>query len=132
LHTPFHIDYSWWTQNDREWRVYLRSLLCPTHQESFVDLDEDETIDWVNPETAEVQRVDGLQHILLSHCSQQDGFLQQGTAIVEATFRLFMKNQNQPMTITEVGEALNRPAKPILRTLSGSRVYKGLRPIIEK
>ena len=25
--TPFHIDFDWWRENDREWRVHLRSLL---------------------------------------------------------------------------------------------------------
>ena len=32
IQTPFHIDFAWWEQNDRDWHVYLRSLLCAEHQ----------------------------------------------------------------------------------------------------
>jgi hypothetical protein len=128
--TPFHIDFSWWQQNDREWRIYLRSLLCSEHQEVFAGVLEDELTDWVDPDTAEVQQVDGLQHILLSHCAQADDFLGEHTALVESIFRLFIKNGNSPMSVEELAEKLNRPATPILRTLSGARVYRGIRPIV--
>jgi hypothetical protein len=131
LGTPFHIDFTWWQQTDREWRVYLRSLLCSEHQEVYADIDADETIDWVDPETAEVHQVDGLQHVLISHCSQRDNFLQEHTALVEAIFRLFMQNGNSPMNVEEIAQKLNRPAQPILKMLSGHRVYRGLRPILD-
>ena len=130
IETPFHVDFSWWQTADRDWKVYLRSLLCSEHSESYVANNEGEMIDWVDPETAEVVRVDGLQHVLLSHCAQQEDFLGEHTAVVEAIFRLFMMNGNTPMTVVEIGEKLDRPAKPLLRTLSGSRVYRGIRPII--
>ncbi len=32
LNTQFHIDYDWWGRNEREWRVYLLSHLCPEHR----------------------------------------------------------------------------------------------------
>jgi hypothetical protein len=92
LETPFHIDFSWWSQRDREWRVYLRSLLSPGDQERFADIiNGDVLVDWVDPETGEVQQVDGLQHVLISHTAQQEGFLDKRTAVVEAVFRLFLK-----------------------------------------
>lgn len=130
LQTPFHIDFSWWSQNDREYRVHLRGLLPPAYQESFDEL-EGKLVDWVDPETAEVQQVDGLQHILITEVAQRDDFLGERTALVEAIFRLLLKSGNTPMTAEEIGEQLNRPAKQILRTLSGPRVYRGLRPILE-
>ena len=61
---PFHIDFDWWEQNDSDWHVFLRSLLCPEHQESLADVQEGAMIDWVDPRTAEVQQVDGIQHAL--------------------------------------------------------------------
>lgn len=128
--TLFHIDFSWWSQNDREWKVYLRNLLSSEDQERFADIiDGDVMIDWVDPETAEVHQVDGLQHVLITHTAQQEGFLEERTAIVEAIFRLFLKNGNTPMTILEISEKLKRDPKPILKTLSGIRVYRGIRPI---
>ena len=33
LQTPFHIDFEWWKQSDRSWRIYLRGYLSPEDQE---------------------------------------------------------------------------------------------------
>ena len=43
-------------------------------REFIEDLTDEEMIDWVDPETAEVTQVDGIQHILISHCAKQEGF----------------------------------------------------------
>jgi len=71
LDTPFRIDFDWWKKNDRNWRVFLRSFLCDEHQILFEKLDNDEVVDWIDPKTAEVTQVDGLQHILITHCAKQ-------------------------------------------------------------
>ena len=128
LQTPFHIDFAWWRENDRNWHVDLRSLLCEQHQGVFADLPEDQLIDWFDPETAEVRQMDGLQHILISHCAQQDGFLTEHTALVDAVFRLLLASGNTPMSAEELSTQLGRPADTILKTLAGPLVYKGLRP----
>jgi len=129
--TPFHIDFDWWQKNERDWHVYLRSLLCAEHQEAFANFEEGQKIDWVDPATAEVKSVDGVQNALISHCVKQPDFLTEQTALVEAVFRLFLTNGNSPMSSIELGERLNRPANTILRTLGGARVYKGIRPLSE-
>lgn len=129
VQTPFHIDFDWWEQNDRDWHVYLRSLLCPEHQASLADVPEGTLIDWVDPQTAEVRPVDGIQHALMSHCALQPDFVNEHTTIVEAVFRILLVNGNQPMTAEELAKRLNRPAETILRTLTGPRVYRGLRPL---
>jgi hypothetical protein len=130
LDTPFKIDFEWWKHHDRDWRVYLRSFLCDEHQRIYEDLTDEEMIDWVDPETAEVTQVDGIQHILISHCAKQEGFLTSKMALVDSVFRIFLSNGNKPLTVKDLGELLNRPAETILRTFSGIRVYKGIRPII--
>ncbi|MFU8825919.1 MAG: hypothetical protein ACNA70_00330 [Brevefilum sp.] len=131
LTSPFQIDFEWWKKNDRDWRVYLRSFLCGDHQRMFEELDNDEIIDWVDPKTAEVKQVDGLQHTLISHCAKQDGFIGSNMALVDSVFRVFLSNGNKPLTPEELGEILNRPPTTILRTFSGFRVYKGIRPLSE-
>lgn len=131
LQTCYHIDFEWWRQNDRDWRVYLRNYLCPEHQEKFAEIDASEIFDWVDPETAEVQRVDGLQHILISHCARQETFITQQTTLVDSIFRLFLANGNTPLTPEELGTQLGKDARVILKTISGTRVYKGLRPCLE-
>jgi hypothetical protein len=130
LQTPFHIDFDWWRINDTNWHVGLQSLLCPEHQEAFAGLPEDQMIDWVDPESAEVRQLDGLQNTLIIHCAQQPGFLDEHTALVDAIFRLLLANGNTPTSVEELGTRLNRPADMILKTIAGPRVYKGLRPYI--
>lgn len=128
LETRFHVDFDWWRQNDRDWRVHLRGLLCPAHRESFASMVGNEVVDWIDPETAEVQQVEGLQHVLIAHCAKEPDFITERTSMVEAVFRVFLANGNTPMTPIELSEQLRRPPQTILSTLSGPRVYKGLRP----
>lgn len=129
LTSSFKIDFDWWKRNDRDWRVFLRSFLCEEHQRVFENLENDEVIDWVDPKTGEVQQVDGLQHVLISHCAKQDDFLTVNMALVDSVFRVFLSNGNKPLSPQELGEILNRPPTTILRTFSGLRVYKGIRPV---
>jgi hypothetical protein len=110
LQTPFHIDFEWWRANDNNWHIALQSLLCSDHQEAYANLPEGQMIDWVDPETAEVRQLDGLQNTLINHCAKQPGFLDEHTALVDAIFRLLLANGNIP--------------------LSAPRIYKGLRPFL--
>lgn len=126
--TPFHIDFDWWKQNERDWHVFLRSLLCAEHQEAFSNVEEGQMIDWIDERTAEVRPVDGVQHALMSHCALQANFTDEHTALVEAVFRIFLVNGNAPMSPEDISKRLNRPADTILRTLTGPRIYRGLRP----
>lgn len=131
LDTAWHIDYKWWEKQERDLRVYLRSHLCREHQaifQSHLDLQE---MDWVDPDTGEVRRVDGLQHTLRTHCSLQRDYITDRTPLVDAVFRVFLANGNTPLTARELGDRLGRNPDAILQTLSGLRVYKGLRPVEE-
>ena len=128
LNTRFHIDYDWWDRAERDLEVYLRSHLCHTHQETYADVDPARKVDHVDPETGEVTRVAGIQHVLISHCAQQPGYLTGQTSLVNAVFRVFLSNGNTPLSPEELGERIGRPAQMILRTLTGPRVYKGIRP----
>jgi hypothetical protein len=127
--TPFHIDFDWWKNYDNNWRVYLFSYLCPEHQAAFSQISQDIRVDWVDPETAEVRMVDGLQHVLINHCARQEEFVTSNTTLVDAVFRVLLAHGNDPMTPLELTEEIKRPAETILRTLSGQQVYKGIRPI---
>ena len=75
-----------------------------------------------------MQEVDGLQHVLMTHCAKREGFLTEHTTMVDAVFRTLLANGNAPMTPGELSARLGRPAEMILRTLSGPQVYKGIRP----
>ena len=128
LDTPFHIDFDWWQENERNWRIHLRSVMCAEHKEMYSTWIDDDMIDWIDPDTAEVKIVDGMQHTLMSHCALAPDFLTAQTSFVEAVFRLFLTNGNAPLTSREIAEKLNRSETTILRTLAGHRVYRGIRP----
>jgi len=129
--TRFHIDFGWWEKAERDWEVYLRSHLCEQHQASYAELETSSMVDWVDPETAEVTRVPGIQHVVISHCSRLPDYITPQTTLVHAVFRVFLANGNTPLSSTKLGERLGRPALTILKTLSGPRVYKGIRPYTE-
>jgi hypothetical protein len=131
LKTKFHIDFDWWERQSREFRVYLTSHLCREHQAAFADYSGGDVVDVVDPETAEVRKEDGIQHTLRTHCAREADFITPHTSLVDAVFRVFIANGNQPLSPEELADRIARPgqASTILRTLSGVRVYKGLRPV---
>ena len=131
IQTHFHVDFNWWQERDRDWRVFLQSLLCPEHQQAFAEMPDDHLVDFVDPMTAEVQRVDGLQHVLITHCAKRMGFISPHTTLVDAIFRIFLANGNVPMTPMELAQLSGRPPDLILRVLTGERIYRGLRPLLE-
>lgn len=128
LHTSYHIDFDWWKNHDANWRVFLLSYLCPEHQAAFSGAESSTMIDWVDPETAEVHQVDGLQSTLMDHCARLEGFYTEKTALVDAIFRVFLANGNAPLSPLDLSDKIGRPAETILRTISSPNVYKGIRP----
>lgn len=131
LDTKFHIDYEWWNREGRELRVYLLSHLGEEQRAYFSEYRDTEEIDWIDPITAEVRKVDALQRALRD-ASQRADFITAHTSLVDAVFRVFLANNNLPLTPIQLGERIGRPPMTILRTLTGINVYKGIRPLIEK
>lgn len=128
LQTLYHIDFEWWKIHDSNWHIFLFGCLCEEHQQLFDQRAENAMIDWINPETAEVTLVDGLQTTLMSHCAKLPNFVTPNTTMIDAIFRVFLANGNTPMTPPELSDRIGKPADTILRTLSGFQVYKGIRP----
>lgn len=135
LQTKFHIDFDWWERESHALRVYLMSHLCAEHQVAFAADAPLELLDRVDTETGEVVQIDSLQYTLGIHCAQQPEFLTPHLPLVDAVFRVFLANGNQPLSPEELAVAIQRPnqAQTILRTLAGNsqQVYKGLRPVLE-
>jgi hypothetical protein len=121
LETPYHVDYGWWDKADRNLRVYLKSHLCALHRDMYSESSVDTTIDWVDSYTAEVR----------THCSQQPDYITNDTSVVDAVFRVFLVNDNHPLSPRELAERIGKDPELILKTISGKTVYKGLRPVVE-
>ncbi len=128
LETQFHIDFDWWKNHDQNWRVYLHSFLCLEHQELFTIEENSPMIDWIDPVTAEVSIVDGIQHTLMNHCVKQPDFLENHTTIINSIFGIFLSNGNKPLTPEQLSSITGKSAITILRTISGPQIYRGIRP----
>lgn len=135
--TPFRIDLDWWKREGQDFRAYLMSHLCSEHRDQFLAHPETAEIDWVDPETAEIRRVDGLWHVLLQHCSRQPDFITPQTPLTDAVFRLLLMNNNRPMTPQEIAQSLRawthrwEDPRKILQTIGGRAVHRGIRPVLE-
>lgn len=129
LDTKYHIDYSWWQRtSDEDLRIYLLSHLPQEVRERIAHSEEGTVIDQIDPETGEVFRLDEIG-LALQEAAKAPDFINQYTSVVDSIFRVFIANGNQPLTPNELADAIGRPASTILKTLSGGRIYKGLRPI---
>jgi hypothetical protein len=131
LDTKIHIDYEWWEREGQELRVYLLSHLAPEQRAFFAEHRDTEEVDWIDPLTAEVRKVDALQRALREAASKDD-FVTPHTSLVDAVFRVFLANNNTPLSFIELSERIGRPPMTIMRTLTGPTVYRGLRPVIFK
>lgn len=130
LDTKFHIDYDWWESSGRNFRLYLLEQLCDECRNRFTSHHETEIVDWVNPDTGEVTEADALLQCLKRECAKQPDFISERIPLAAAAFRIFLINDNQPMSPRELHEMLSwKQPDMILRTLSGQVAYLGIRPI---
>lgn len=130
LNTKFHIDMEWWAQSGRDFRIFLRSQLCPRCQERFASHVATEMVDWVDPETAEVKRTDALWQTLRMECAQAPDYINDRLPLVSAVFRVFLANANAPLSPLELHQYIPwKSPEVILRTLAGPQVYLGIRPL---
>lgn len=129
LDTKFHIDYSWWKRSEEDLRAYLLSHLLPDQRERLSETDEQRIVDYIDPETAEVFKLDELG-LAIQIAAEDPYFINPQTSLVDSVFRVFLANGNLPMTPRELETRTGRPALTILRTLGGMRIYNGIRPVL--
>ena len=132
IDTKFQIDFDWWEQKGENFRVYLWSHLCPDCQQVYESHHGTEDIDWVDPDTAEVKRVDALWHSLQICCSRKPLFLTEQTPIIDAIFRVFLASGNTPLSALELYEVIGRRTpSTILRILTHGNTHRGIKPAPE-
>lgn len=87
-------------------------------------------MDWVDPETGQVFTIDQLWYTLQTQCSQKPDFLPEQLPLTASIFRLFIANNNTPLTPVEIHQYLHKKdARTILRTIGGRTIYQGIRPV---
>jgi hypothetical protein len=128
IDTKFCVDFDWWDEVGRDLRVHLHQHLCKSCREVYPTHVGSETVDWIDPDTAEVQSVDGLWHTLRTHCSLQQDYVVDEMPLTDAVFRVFLSNGNAPLTPVELATKIHRPPERILRVLGRGHIYDGIRP----
>lgn len=131
LDTPFHIDFDWWDKQGLDVNVKLISHLCPEHREAYAGQPVGDMIDWIDWQTGEVRPVDGLQYVITTHCSRQPGYVMRAPTLIEAVFRAFLSNANQPLTPRKLAPMVGHLPEQVLRVLGGRTVRLGLRPMVK-
>jgi len=131
LNTKYHIDFDWWAEQSLDFRAFLSSQLCETCQKQYADPRAGEEVDWVDPTTAEVKRVDALWQALKSCCSTRPDYISESTPLTTAVLRIFLANDNVPLSPLELADRLGGrfAAEAILRALSRGPVYRGIKPV---
>jgi hypothetical protein len=128
--TKFHIDYDWWEQSGKNFRIYLRDQLCEECRERFANYQNTEDVDWIDPDTGEVRRTDALRECLRTRCANDPSYINERLPLASACFRVFLANNNTPLSPNELHQLLPwKSPESILQTLSGGQVYFGLRPV---
>jgi hypothetical protein len=130
LHTKFHIDFGWWNKQDNNLKLDLKGHACPEAVEQAGRGDFPETFDWIDPDTGEVFNIDTLWHLIHTHCSRHQDFIDDRTPLTTAIFRAFIANNNTPLTSEEIYDILQKKDPDlILRTIGGRQIFKGIRPV---
>ena len=87
-------------------------------------------VDMVDPDTAEVTKANVLWEAIRACCSSKPDYITADTPLLDGIFRLFLTNGNQPLSILELHERLDKkPPEMILRMLTKGQVYMGIRPV---
>lgn len=129
IDTPYNIDFEWWKENDSGWRNALIRSMCDEHREFFQRQNDGASeVDVIDPETGEVTQRDIIQDILANHCAKEENFIQPSGPLTDSVFRIFLANNNQPMSCRELANFVNKTPETILKTLSGPRIYRGIKP----
>jgi hypothetical protein len=127
--TKFAIDYDWWERSNLDLRTYLYTRL-QIDPELTTETDVD-TVDLIDPFTAEVRQVDGFQYMLQAYFRQLPEDFAMQTSLVDAAFCVLLANANQPMTAQEIADRVGRQPEVVIRTLGGPKVYQGIRPVFD-
>lgn len=128
LDTKFQIDYDWWENDDNDLRAYTLTHLPQDLREKFEGEVEPRVVDFIDPKTGEITRLDELG-LAIREAARRDDYIDPQTSLVDSVFRVFLANGNTPRSPKELEADTGRDAKTILKTFGGIRVYRGIRPI---
>jgi hypothetical protein len=125
INTPFHIDLGWWDKRGRNLGRFLAEILG----EDETEIDGDGPLDYIDPETAEIHRLDPIWVKVLMHRAHRPDYITSATPLTNAVLRALVENLNRPMTSVELYRRINRTSPEVLlRVLRTARMQYGIVP----
>ena len=91
-----------------------------------------ERVDLVDAKTGEVRQVDAFQYLVQNYFSRHGNDMAMQGSIVDAVFSVLLANGNQPMSIREIAERVQRPSELLVKTFGGAQIYHGIRPLFDE
>ena len=110
--------------------MLIRKCLTADQQENMPDYSAT-LYDYIDDRTGEITRVDPTLHLIRSQNANDPNFITTRTPVAEAVFRVFLVNNNQPLSPLELSQRISRKPSEILAQLGGRVVYNGIRPVAE-
>ena len=129
--THFHLDYSWFDKNGQDINVLINQCLTPEQQARLADAPSNEAFDFVDEMTGEVRRVTRAIQIIRAERADDPDFIGDRLPVAESVFRIFLLNNNEPLTAADLAARINRRPVEVLNQLGGRAVYRGIRPVSE-
>lgn len=126
--TRFHIDLGWWEGHGRNLGRFLAEMLG----EQEADEAGGEPLDYVDPVTAEVYKLDPLWARVLTDKAHRPDYITPATPLTNAVLRALIENMNRPMTVTQLHRRISR-GNPLtlLRLMQTARLQYGIVPVQE-
>ena len=129
VNTTFHVDWSWFERNNLNAQSFIRNQLSNEAQQLFENGLKVREVDYIDPESGEVFRMDNMREMILARCQWEPNYITSDMPLVQSVFRLFLANNNKPMTIIQLAQGLGRHnPQAILRVRTGSGVQNGIVP----
>ncbi|MBI4320161.1 MAG: hypothetical protein HY675_16855 [Chloroflexi bacterium] len=109
----FFIDRKWYDDHDRSFRAMAQARFCRSCQ-AKIGTETQERVPTINPQTGRV--VYELRNVpyganplpvIRNCCSKARGYITPDTPVLEAVFRVFLANGNQPTDLEGIREQLS-------------------------
>lgn len=127
LDTKYYIDYEWWRTSSEDLRSNLLRQVPPEFKEAVLAEPEDREMDYIDPKTGRVSRVNPLQFALKAAAENAE-YLSEDVSLADVIFRVLLIRDNAPISSRELAALTGREEDKIFGLLKSPRVLYGLRP----
>jgi hypothetical protein len=107
----YFIDEKWFTEHNKSFRAVAQTRMCASCRKK-IGTEVQERVPTIDPRGRVVYEMRSVPFAsnplteIRRHCSKESGYLNAETPVVEALFRVFLANGNQPIDLETIREQL--------------------------